>query len=273
DVDWNLTMTQTLEGTVNLRRRGGDLTLPGQPPIELGLQTLRLQARATPANGNSSNIALDAEIVGSRLGRISAKGTTVAAIRDGIPELTEQQAIRLETDLAIQDLSWLSAFTGDATDIGGEVAGSVRIERTRGVWNTNGRISGKGLRVVRLDDGIRLLDGTLAARLDNGRIVVDRLAFPSVIRSVPDDYRVRDWVNQHGKGGSVEASGSWSLEDASGNASVRLTRYPLVQRADRVIAASGHADIDASPRRMRVDGKVTADLGWISMEGASDLRS
>lgn len=273
DADWDLTMTQTLEGTVNLRRRSGDLTLPGQPPIDLGLQTLRLQVRATPAGSNSSNIAFDVDVAGSKLGNLSARGTTLATMRDGIPELTEQQAIQMDTNLAIKDLSWLSAFTGDATDIGGEVSGNVRIERTRGVWNTNGRINGSGLRVVRLDDGIRLLDGTLNARLDNGRIVVDRLFFPSVIRSVPDDYRVREWVEQQAAGGSVEASGSWSLEDASGNASVRLTRYPLVQRADRFIAGSGNITIDASPNRLRVDGKVTADLGWISLEGASDLPS
>jgi len=273
DADWNLTMTQTLEGTVNLRRRSGDLTLPGQPPIELGLQTLRLQVRATPASGNSSNIAFDVDIAGSKLGNLSARGTTVATMRDGIPELTEQQAIQVDTNLAIKDLSWLSAFTGDATDIGGEVSGKVRIERTRGAWNTNGRINGSGLRMVRLDDGIRLLDGTLSAHLDNGRVVVDRLFFPSVIRSVPDDYRVREWVEKQAAGGSVEASGSWSLEDASGNATVRLTRYPLVQRADRFIAGSGNVTIDASPTRLRVDGKVTADLGWISLEGASDLPS
>ena len=273
DADWNLTMTQALEGTVNLRRRSGDLTLPGQPPVGLGLQTLRLQLRATPAGANSSTIAFDADIAGSRLGSVSARGTTVATIRGGIPEITEQQAIQMDTNLAIKDLSWLSAFTGDATDIGGELSGNVRISRTRGVWNTNGQISGSGLRVVRLDDGIRLLDGTLSARLDNGRIVVDRLFFPSVIRSVPDDYRVREWVAKQAAGGSVEASGSWSLEQASGNATVRLTRYPLVQRADRFIAGSGSITIDASPNRLRVDGKVTADLGWISLEGAADLPS
>src|SRR5690606_12749803 len=85
DAEWNLTMTQTLERTVNLRRRSGDLILPGQPPIALGLQTLRLQVRATPADGKSSNIAFDADVVGSRLGSISVRGTTVANIRDGIP--------------------------------------------------------------------------------------------------------------------------------------------------------------------------------------------
>nr|MBF0684146.1 translocation/assembly module TamB domain-containing protein [Pseudomonas sp.] len=105
------------------------------------------------------------------------------------------------------------------------------------------------------------------------RIVIDRLSFPSVIRSVPDDYRVREWVDKHASGGSIEASGSWSLEDASGSANVQLTRYPIVQRADRFIAGSGNIRIEASPKRLRVDGKVTADLGWISLEGASDLPS
>ncbi len=273
DVDWDMAMTSTLQGQVNLRRRSGDLMLPGEPPLALGLQTLRLQVQAQPANGTTSNIVLDAEIVGSRLGRISARGTTVATVRNGIPEVSAQQPIQIDTSLAIKDLSWVSAFAGDANDIGGALSGDVRITRTRGVWDANGQLSGSGLRVVRLDDGVRLLDGTLSARLANGRIVVDRLFFPAVIRSAPRDFRIQSWLKSHGSGGSVEASGSWSLADASGNARVTLTRFPVMQRADRFIAGSGTVNIEASPTRLQIEGNLTADVGWISLEGASDLPS
>src|SRR5690606_19359026 len=51
------------------------------------------------------------------------------------------------------------------------------------------------------------------------------------------------------------------------------SRFALVQRADRFIAGSGTIDIEASPKRLRIDGKVVADVGWVSLEGASDLPS
>lgn len=273
DLVWDLAMTRSLEGEVSLRRRGGDLSLPGEPPIDLGLQSLEVRLTARPANGNSSNIAFSANVSGTKLGRIDVRGSTIATAVNGVPEVSEQQPITLEANLAVKDLSWLAAFAGDATDIGGAVAGEVRATRTRGVWNTQGRVTGSDMRVVRLDDGVRLLDGSLQASFNDSRIVIDRLYFPSVIRSAPKDSRVQSWLANDSKGGSLQATGTWSLDDASGDIRVTLDRYPVVQRADRFIAGSGTVDVAISPTRLQIRGKVMADVGWVSLEGASDLPS
>src|SRR5690606_26978602 len=99
------------------------------------------------------------------------------------------------------------------------------------------------------------------------------LRFPGVIRTSPRNSRVQAWIAENGERGYVEASGSWSLDSASGNAVVNLSQFPLVQRADRFIAGSGKVEVRASPRSLNISGKVRADAGWISLEGAEDLPS
>lgn len=273
DLAWDLAMTNTLAGTLDARRRAGDLAAPGEPPIPLELRTLALRAEAVPASGNTSNVTFSLDLAGRQFGQIAANGATAITVRNGVPELTPQQRIQADVKLAVQELDWISSFIGDDTEIGGKLEGALRFVREGGQWQASGGLNGSGLRVVRIDEGIRLLDGTLAVRVDSDRLIVESLRFPGVMRAVPQDSRVRAWLAEHGGKGYIEASGHWSLSDASGRAKVALSRFPLVQRADRFIAGSGNVTIEATPRRLDIDGDVVTDVGWISLEGASDLPS
>lgn len=271
---WDLSMAEALGGTVQVVRRDGDIAVPGEPPVPLGLKDLQLDVRATAGPGSSSRIAIAAQVAGSRVGSIKATGGTTVAIRDGIPVLDPQQAVQLDASFDMDDLAWLGTFTGDSIDIGGKLKGTVQLARDGGAWQTRGQIDGSGLRVVRIDDGVRLLDGTLSAHLMDDRIVIDSLRFPSAVRTRPGDSRIRAWLaSPEGQGGSVEASGEWRLSDAAGRATITLSRFPLVQRADRFIAGSGKIDITATPKSLDIEGRVVADAGWVSLEGASDLPS
>ncbi|MBU4609341.1 translocation/assembly module TamB domain-containing protein [Achromobacter sp. GG226] len=273
DLDWDLTMGQALAGTVNLTRRSGDLAIPGTPPLQAGLTELRLRARATPTSGNASTFAFDARVAGKMLGSIDATGTTTLTVVDGVPTLAETQPVTVDAKLAIADIAVFNGLVGDTMDIGGRLAGDVRVQRQGGVWAAGGPLTGSGLRVVLIDEGIRLLDGTLSARLANGQLVVDSLRFPGVMRAAPRDSRIQAWLKNNAAGSAVEATGAWSLESSSGQATVTLTRFPLVQRADRFIAGSGKVDIVMGPNRLDITGKAVADVGWISLEGASDVPS
>ncbi len=270
DLAWDLDMGRALSGTVDLTRRSGDVAIPGSPPVAIGLTEMRVRARATPTSGGASALSFDARVAGKLLGSIDASGTTAITVVDGIPMLPETEPVTVDAKLALADIAVFSSFVGDTIDIGGRLAGDVRVQRQGGVWTASGPLTASGLRVVLIDEGIRLLDGSLQARLAGNQLVVDSLRFPGVIRSAPRDSRIQNWLARNG-GGAVEASGSWSLETSSGNATVNLTRFPLVQRADRFIVGSGTIDIAAGPKRLDITGKATADVGWISLEGASDV--
>lgn len=273
NLTWDLAMTPALTGSVNLRRTRGDIALPGEPPLRAGLSELSLALRATPGRNGASALAFDLDLAGKQFGSVRARGTSAIALRDGMPEWGEQQPVAIDTDIALADLGVLSPLIGDTMDVGGRVGGRLRVTREQGAWSTSGTLEGSGLRLVLIDDGVRLLDGTLRARLADNQIVIDSLRFPGVIRSAPRDSRIQAWLANHREGSAVEAQGSWSLQDASGSATITLTRFPLVQRADRFIAGSGTVQVRASPTNLEIRGKAVADVGWISLEGASDVPS
>ncbi|MGE4336123.1 MAG: translocation/assembly module TamB domain-containing protein, partial [Pigmentiphaga sp.] len=273
DLAWDLERAASLTGQVQLRRRAGDIEIPGEQAVALGLQALRLDLVAEAAGTGASTLRVEAHLAGNQLGRLDLDGSTRMVLSGGVPMVTEQEPIRLDARLALDDLSWLMAFTGDETEVGGRLNGDVRLERAQGEWQATGSLQGDQLRVVRIEEGVRLLNGSLRARFTQDRVEIDSLRFPSEIRTVPSNRAVQAWVNQYGKEGLIEASGSWSLADAAGEVNVRVSRFPLVQRVDRFVAGSGDIRIEASPRRLEISGKVVADIGWVNIEGADELPS
>ncbi|MFJ1301761.1 translocation/assembly module TamB domain-containing protein [Pseudomonadota bacterium AL_CKDN230030165-1A_HGKHYDSX7] len=265
DASWDLRYAGSLGGKVRLARRDGDLMVPGDPPIPLGLRALVLEATATPGAGGLSRLVANVNLQTEKMGGLTA--TANASLR-GLA-LDPRQPIRANIDADMADLAWLSLFVGDALEIGGTLKANVQAQGTlAGKWNATGTIQGDKLRVVRIDDGVRLLDGTLRARLQDDRVILDSLRFPAVLRVMPAEWRTKEWVstNKDAKGGYVEARGQWELSAARGNVRVQLHRFPALQRSDRYAMVSGNVDINAALPRIDITGDLTADAGWVSLE-------
>jgi translocation and assembly module TamB len=176
----------------------------------------------------------------------------------------------------MSDIGWVDIFTGDATEVGGSIKADVNFEGTPDVpnspWRTNGTISGTGLRFIRIDDGVRLVDGTLAARLQDDSLILQSLRFPTAERVTPGDSRIRDYLKTaDAQGGYLSASGNWSLSKSTGTISIDVHRYPAVQRSDRYIMLSGKIDLNAALPRLSISGNLTADCGWVSLEVLSQV--
>src|SRR5699024_12864593 len=94
-------------------------------------------------------------------------------------ELREDELKTVLLDAQMEDLSWTRLIIGDAMELGGELNAHVEMQiRELDNLTMQGEIRGENLRVTRLDDGVRLLDGTLEARLDGHRFIIDKLYFP-----------------------------------------------------------------------------------------------
>src|SRR5699024_5918161 len=120
----------------------------------------------------------------------------------------------------MDDLAWTSLFLQDQLVLGGALDANLRIQSAPdGSFTSSGTMEGKNLKVVRLDDGVRLLDGTLKASLNNNRFELERLYFPAVLRVEPKEWRTATWVNENpdAKGGGVTVTGYWELDQSTGN--------------------------------------------------------
>jgi translocation and assembly module TamB len=277
DVSWDLRYAGALAGKARVARRSGDLLVPGDPPIALGLRDLVLNVSATPTSGRNSRVEADLRVDTATMGSLRGTGTAMlAATPDGAIGLAPRQPMRVSLDADIADLTWVDLFTGDDTSVGGSLKASVQAQGMPGAaWTANGTIRGEHLRVVRIDDGVRLLDGTLSARLQEDRLIVDTLRFPATLRVLPTETRTRDWVTRDSdaKNGYIDASGSWRLSEGAGQVHIVLRRFPVVQRADRFAMMSGRIDIDAALPRISIRGDVKADAGWASLEVLSEVPS
>lgn len=270
DASWDLKFDGRLAGRARIARRDGDLLIPGDPPVPLGVKALVLDLTATPTGANASRLDARLDLATDKMGRVAGNGTAVLAVdAKGGMALDPRQPIRAKLDADIADLAWLGLFVGDSMEIGGQVKANLEAQGTlAGKWSASGAIRGDKLRVVRIDDGVRLIEGTLSARLDGDRLVLDSLRFPASLRVMPAEWRTKEWIttNPEAKGGYAEAKGQWNLVDGGGNVRLTLYRFPALQRSDRYAMVSGAIDLNAAMPRIDIVGDLKADAGWFSLE-------
>lgn len=270
DVLWDLKFDGRLAGRARIARRDGDLLIPGDPPIPLGVKALVLDLTATPTSANASRLDAKLDLATDKMGKVAGSGTAVLVVdAKGGMALDSRQPIRAKLDADITDLAWVGLFVGDSMEIGGQVKANLEAQGTlAGKWSASGAIRGDKLRIVRIDDGVRMLDGTLSARLDGDKLVLDSLRFPASLRVMPDEWRTKEWIttNPEAKGGYAEARGQWNLIEGGGNVRLTLYRFPALQRSDRYAMISGTVDLKADMPRIDIVGDLTADAGWFSLE-------
>ena len=270
DVLWDLKFDGRLGGKARIARREGDLLIPGDPPIALGLKALVLDLTATPTSANASRLDARINLATDKMGLINGTGTAVLLVdAKGGMALDPRQPLRAKLDADIADLAWVGLFVGDSMEVGGTLKANLEAQGTlAGKWSASGNIRGDKLRVVRIDDGVRLIDGTLSARLDGDRVVLESLRFPASLRVMPAEWRTKEWIttNPEAKGGYAEAKGQWNFIDGGGDIRLTLHRFPALQRSDRYAMVSGVIDVKAAMPRIDIVGDLKADAGWFSLE-------
>ncbi|MEO9122932.1 MAG: translocation/assembly module TamB domain-containing protein, partial [Burkholderiaceae bacterium] len=270
DSNWDLKFAGALEGQVHIKRSSGDLRVPGDPSFMLGLQTLGVDVVARRAGASTSKVTADMNVVTAKMGRVAASGSALLHVSSGGAfsfNKKDPKEVTVQADVA--DLGWASLFLGDATDLGGSLKASLKAQsQPDGAWAASGTVAGQKIRLVRLDDGVRLLDGTLAAHLEGNRFVLDSLRFPAQQRVTPKEWRTNEWLttSPQAKGGSLALSGAWNLFESTGAINVDLVRYPILQRADRYAMVTGKLTVNAPLPKIAIAGSVTADAGWFDLD-------
>jgi translocation and assembly module TamB len=268
DTSWDLAFDGALSGRAGIVRRSGDLLIPGDPPVPLGLRRLALDLTAKPAGAGSSRVDAKLDAQTAKMGAIAATGSAVLGSKAG-PFTIDPAQIRAHIDADIADLGFVGLFTGDSMEVGGALKANVDVAGAPGgEFHSTGTVNGSKLRLVRLDDGVRMMDGTLSLRLADDTVYLDSLRFPAALRVMPDEWRTKTWITEDAgaKGGYIEARGQWQLSASKGAIHIDVHRFPALQRSDRYAMISGGIDIDAALPRINITGDLKADAGWVSLE-------
>lgn len=269
-LSWDVAFKEALQGQVRLARIAGDIMVPDEPPFPLELNDAYVDVNLRAQGPGLTEVTALALFDSTRMGVLQAELNTPLHFspEHGV-ELRESDLKTVRIDANMDDLSWTQFFTGDAMDLRGSLQAQVEMQmRAVEDLKMQGTIRGEELRVTRLDDGVRLLDGTLEARLDNQRFIIDRLHFPALLRVEPKEWRTATWITEEedAKNGYLDLTGFWDLEEATGEFKVVLHRYPILQRADRYAMMSGEIDVDAVLPQLNIKGKLTADAGWFDLD-------
>lgn len=264
DLLWDLDFDGALSGTANIVNRGGDFLIPSDPPVALGLQKMEFSINSQPQGDNMSLLTAKLDLATESKG--SVQGSASLNLNGFSPVFDNNTQAHIVGHM--DDISWLTGLTGDLVELGGRVDLDVTANYRGGNWVTSGGVKAEALRIVEVENGIRLLNGSLDLGLNGNDVVINRLHFPSVIRIMPNEWRTRQWIEENppAQNGSLDISGNWNLQSSRGQVKVLFDHYPILQRTDRFAMMSGEVNVDAALPRIVVDGKVTADAGWASVD-------
>lgn len=265
DAEWDIAFDKRLEGQLFVKRTAGDFMVPAPTPFALGLQQLDAHGVFSPVDNTHS--LLRGEVNFHTQSKGSARAQLTSLFNGLVPDLNGGTS--LSTKGEIKDIAWASAFTNDVLGLEGEVAFDMGLQSQKnGQWNSSGYIHGNNLRILETENGIRLMNGTLKASLDNNKVRLETLYFPAVIRVMPTEKRTKEWLDNtlSAQKGSLHAQGDWDINTAKGNVNLVFEHYPIMQRADRFAMVSGDVNIDAKLPSVDLSGKVVADAGWASID-------
>ncbi|MFA7399304.1 MAG: translocation/assembly module TamB domain-containing protein, partial [Sideroxydans sp.] len=158
--------------------------------------------------------------------------------------------------------SWLGPTLDSNFQSGGrlkldaDLVGDMHTPRLRGM------VQGEGLSFGLLDQGVRLENGQLKARFEQDLIHLDLFDFDSPYLAQPQDKLLGDFKLSR-SAGKLNASGMLDLKGDTGGVQIDAQQFPLLQRADRWVIASGTGHAKLSGKMLILDGTIRADAGLI----------
>ena len=263
---WDFELTDTLRGVVIVERTAGDIYggIDALNPIgisDLGVALSVLNNRVTGT----------AYVRGKALGRLDA---TIDAFVDtsGGVQIARNRPFRIDIDAVLPDLSWMGPVIGDSVQVEGSGSIKTAISGTPAEPTASGPIRASGLRVAYVEQGLRLEDGTLDAKLDDGVLVVNELLFTGTPRVAPDDKRAAEGVSFETPG-RLRAVARIALRTLTGSVGIQADRLPVLQRRDRWMVLSGEGGITLAPTRADMYAKLQVDGAYIDFSRLRGARS
>ncbi|RFP10040.1 MULTISPECIES: translocation/assembly module TamB domain-containing protein [unclassified Duganella] len=232
-----------LGGMLHVYREQGDLTITGADlPQPLGLRTLDGRVDV-----NDGTLHLQLNLDGTRAGQARIDAT--AQLQES--RLAESSAITLNGNANMGSLAWLAPLAGQpGLEIDGALKLAVSGSGTLGAPQLNGDISGDKLVLNWVDQGIKLRNGQLQARLTGDQLQLQKLAFDGAEGHAQAD----GWIRYAGN-------------EATMNLKLSADKLEVLARPDRILVISGQSTLIRDAKRFQLDGKFRADRANIELAG------
>lgn len=274
-LSWNLSYDEVFAGNIKLQRVAGDITVPTDIPVKLNLANAVLSLDIKPQGASRSQLMADLVLDTNKMGSLRLRADTpLHLLPEGGFALVENDVKNIHLQAESEDLAWVNLFLDGAQEIGGTITADIKgTARNYSKWNLSGPLTGKNLSLVIPDQGVRLLDGSLAAHFEGMKLALDKLHFPATQRVIPKEERTKTWLttDADAQNGYLDISGTADLESLDTDIKVDLHRYPVIQRSDRYVMLSGDLAVNVGMPNVVIGGALTVDAGWFDIDMLNDI--
>jgi len=254
---WDVKKDTHWNAGLQVQRESGDWVVDAKTGALFGLSDLHMSAQV-------ANDQLRTEFVasGEKLGDMKVSASVPLTNDGGSWAVAPDAPLTGHLYLDSNDLSWLGPTLDSNFQSGGrlkldaDLLGDMHTPRLRGM------VQGDGLSFGMLDQGVRLENGQLKARFEQDLVHLDLFDFDSPYLARPQDKLLGDFKLSR-SAGKLSASGMLDLNGDSGGVQITAQQFPLLQRADRWVVASGTGHAKFSGKTLVLDGAIRADAGLI----------
>ena len=254
---WHFDSAAHLTGELRIHRERGDWYLPGDLPQPLGLQQLQLQA--TAAHGKLSG---QFELASQMLGSATAAVTLPLQQTQSHWSISRESPLQGSMRAALTSLKSLNPLLGGNVHSDGELRIEAGIHGTLQQPDISGKVSGSGLSLVLLEQGIHLQQGTLDAHFQHTDLHIDRLHFTSPHAPPPDNQLFRNLALK-GAAGSLTITGKAGLTGNPSQIDFTIDQLPIAHKTDYWVVASGTGTTRWQKDRLSITGDLRTDAGLI----------
>ncbi len=242
---WAFDVGQHVDGTLRVYREDGDMTMRNDLAVTLGLTALEVRADIVK---NAVHAQFDMQ--GTRLGHAHLDGKVRLTQRDGKWGLVATDPLLLNGTAQMTSIAWLSILSGQpGLQLDGTLALDFSANGTVGMPIFKGQLNGDQLAVRLTNEGLKLRNGQLRARLSDDQLILDQLHF-------------------EGDEGNANASGWWRYADSAASMQMKLVvdRLRVLARPDRLLVVSGQSNLTLDKKRLQLEGKFRAERALFELE-------
>lgn len=239
--DWDLTAADHLDGELRITRETGDVVLDTLPPQALGLTTLKAQIRLV-----RDAVEGEAVVSGALPGNIAVRARTVLTHAEGMWGIAASAPVSLVASADVSSLAWLGVFTRDKLAFGGRLTIDAKADGTFGAPHWQGGAHAQDLALRIPDQGVDLGKGSLEAKFQEERLIVERLRLQAG----------EGWIEA---GGYLDILGSSAAFDVNAE-KLRVIHTPL-----REVVLGAKGKILLHEKRLDINGQVAIDRARIEI--------
>jgi len=265
-----------LEGSLASAERFRSFALTQPAAITLGAGAWRVGPLLLA--GDAWQLRLQADAGGQRLhAEVSGHGSRLGNIT-GQLEATMLNAWTLNRRAAwqgalrgeIPDLGWVGELLGENWRSGGRFNGELKLGGTPEQPLASGQFRGEELALTLPEQGMRLTNGVLDARLDDNLLRVSQLAFDSQLQPAPRTLQREAadvLAEKTARPGRLEIAGQMRVDRASDGATLdlRLDRVGVYQLPGQWMLVSGEGNISLIKDALRIRGRLAVDAAFWQM--------